>query len=80
MMPKRPDAPVVLMKGAGAIGAFVVLLVVLLVVSPLVVMIGTGWLNDAVPQVPALSFLQSVVACIVARFLVGGPGRTGASA
>lgn len=61
-------------QGTGVAVAFVAGIILLLAVSPLLVMWGTGVLHDAQPVIPALGFWDSVVACIVGRALTASTG------
>lgn len=76
--PKNPAT--FALKGTGVALTFAALFLFLLAIAPLIVMLGTGWLNDSVPQVPALSFWQSVVACIVGRALTYSSSGTSSRA
>jgi hypothetical protein len=65
--------------GAGVAGtALLGMIVLAIVISPLIVMVGTDYLHEFVPAIPELGFVPSLVAVLVTRALVGG-GRSSAS-
>lgn len=64
--------------GAAVAGtALLSLIVFALLISPIIVMLGTDYLHNGLPFVPELSFPQSVVTVLVARALFYTQGARG---
>ena len=71
-MSRRVDTAV----AAAAAAGLLVLIVVAVIISPIIVMLGTDYLHNSFEAIPELSFVQSLVAVITARALLGtGSGR-----
>lgn len=75
MSRRRQAADTAALAAAGV--GIVVLIAVAVVISPIIVMLGTDYLHNSFAAVPELGFVQSLVAVITARALLGtgGGGR-----
>jgi hypothetical protein len=70
--PKRPARTFRKKSGvAGIVSLGVITTIIAIVAAPVIVMLGTAYLHESYPVIPAMGFWQSLVAIWVARALLG---------